>query len=316
MFPINLDSWAWVTLLGVVCLLIIVFRERLSELISRTKTIRMTGKGVEFEFWERVKHVQARVGNIQKTVAGHRDGTASRERRPPIDLPARDLFVESWGILKQTVYDACAARNIALTPATGVTTAITQLQRADLLEPEVADDINTLYQIGKEVSGNKKIIPTTAEAQVYREFVDSYVAWTMLEVISPGVEETGTPDAKPGRVTRVATHFPEPSRGHPTATLAGVGGPVFGMRYPVNTISFKIGANHKNNLLIEHDDYVSQLHASIRYEGGDLVLVDEHSTNGTFLNGQRLSTTTPSMVSAGDRIQIGKSTFEVLRASD
>src|SRR5262249_25634624 len=51
------------------------------------------------------------------------------------------------------------------------------------------------------------------------------------------------------------------------------------------------------------DVMVSRKHASIRYEGGNYVLEDNKSFNGTLVNDQRISTPTP--LYDGDRIQLG-----------
>ncbi len=55
---------------------------------------------------------------------------------------------------------------------------------------------------------------------------------------------------------------------------------------------------------------LSRRHARIRLSDGHPVLEDLDSTNGTFLNGERISDTKP--LNAGDRIQIGESTLEFI----
>ena len=54
------------------------------------------------------------------------------------------------------------------------------------------------------------------------------------------------------------------------------------------------------------DPSVSQRHATIRTEGGKHSLVDEGSTNGTFVGGVRLSPQTPRALRAGDLIRVGR----------
>ena len=53
------------------------------------------------------------------------------------------------------------------------------------------------------------------------------------------------------------------------------------------------------------DDSVSRLHAELRPENGVWVLADLNSSNGTFLNGQRVVTPTP--LKHGDQIRVGSS---------
>lgn len=55
---------------------------------------------------------------------------------------------------------------------------------------------------------------------------------------------------------------------------------------------------------------VSRQHASIRRSGNNLFVIDLDSTNGTFINGTRLSPYKPSMVHDGDVIRFGL--FEVV----
>jgi pSer/pThr/pTyr-binding forkhead associated (FHA) protein len=56
------------------------------------------------------------------------------------------------------------------------------------------------------------------------------------------------------------------------------------------------------------DTFVSQLHARVHPDDGRVVVEDLGSTNGTFLNGNRLSR--PETVHRGDRIQVGSTVLE------
>jgi FHA domain/Domain of unknown function (DUF1707) len=55
------------------------------------------------------------------------------------------------------------------------------------------------------------------------------------------------------------------------------------------------------------DQTVSRWHASLQWDGAGWMLADLGSTNGTRLNGWRV--TTPSRVSAGDLVSFGAATF-------
>jgi FHA domain len=57
------------------------------------------------------------------------------------------------------------------------------------------------------------------------------------------------------------------------------------------------------------DSFVSQLHARVYREAGLAMIEDLGSTNGTYVNGKRL--TAPEQVTKGDRVQIGSTVFEV-----
>jgi pSer/pThr/pTyr-binding forkhead associated (FHA) protein len=56
------------------------------------------------------------------------------------------------------------------------------------------------------------------------------------------------------------------------------------------------------------DTFVSQLHARVFRRDGAVFIDDLGSTNGTFLNGRKLTTAEP--VAKGDRLQIGNTIFE------
>jgi pSer/pThr/pTyr-binding forkhead associated (FHA) protein len=57
------------------------------------------------------------------------------------------------------------------------------------------------------------------------------------------------------------------------------------------------------------DTYVSQMHARISNRNGSWIVEDLGSTNGTYLNQQKV--TVPVQISPGDRIRVGKTHLEV-----
>jgi len=57
-----------------------------------------------------------------------------------------------------------------------------------------------------------------------------------------------------------------------------------------------------------NDSFVSQLHARVFRDSGYTMVEDLGSTNGTYLNGKRL--TAPERITKGDRVQIGGTVFE------
>jgi hypothetical protein len=59
------------------------------------------------------------------------------------------------------------------------------------------------------------------------------------------------------------------------------------------------------------DTFVSQLHARIYIRDGKLFVEDLGSTNGTFLNRDRLSKTMP--LHRGDKLQIGQTVLEIVQ---
>lgn len=63
---------------------------------------------------------------------------------------------------------------------------------------------------------------------------------------------------------------------------------------------------------LEDDTFTSSVHARVFQRGGELFLEDLGSTNGTFLNDERL-TDGPVRIQRGDRLKVGSTIFEVSR---
>jgi pSer/pThr/pTyr-binding forkhead associated (FHA) protein len=59
------------------------------------------------------------------------------------------------------------------------------------------------------------------------------------------------------------------------------------------------------------DGSVSHRHASIRQRGGEHVLLDENSTNGTFMDRVRLPPQTPRALRSGERVRLGRVWLEI-----
>lgn len=62
---------------------------------------------------------------------------------------------------------------------------------------------------------------------------------------------------------------------------------------------------------LPEDNFVSQVHARVFRRGEDYWVEDLGSTNGTLLNGRRL--TGPAPVRKGDRVQVGRTVLELSR---
>jgi Mg-chelatase subunit ChlD len=122
------------------------------------------------------------------------------------------------------------------------------------------------------------------------------------------------PPARPAPARRARTSvgfaFPDPAPGRPAAFLYCTAGPAKGRKYPIEQTVFRIGSGEANELQLS-DDYVSNRHAVIKHDEGNLYLSDSDSRNGTWLNEARLDQTARAL-SPGDRIRTGKSVFELL----
>jgi len=69
-----------------------------------------------------------------------------------------------------------------------------------------------------------------------------------------------------------------------------------------------IGRSEDADVTID-DPYASEFHARVGYQDGTVVVNDLGSTNGTYVNGRRV--TAPVPVGKGDTVQIGKTILEV-----
>ena len=74
-----------------------------------------------------------------------------------------------------------------------------------------------------------------------------------------------------------------------------------GSRYELTDSTVRLGRDASNHIEV-HDTEVSRRHAELRIEEDEYRLVDLNSSNGTFVNGRRLSS---SLLGSGDQIQIG-----------
>jgi pSer/pThr/pTyr-binding forkhead associated (FHA) protein len=112
---------------------------------------------------------------------------------------------------------------------------------------------------------------------------------------------------------------PTPTQGYPPApaaggvavaqatTLVGIDGALAGQRVAIPPTGLTIG-RETDNMLIIPDPSVSRHHARIAFENGALVVYDLNSTNGVFVNEQRIS---KQSLRAGDIVRFGTARFRV-----
>jgi hypothetical protein len=123
--------------------------------------------------------------------------------------------------------------------------------------------------------------------------------------------ETGFVEPSPGTLVG-GYHFPVPGVRAPTAVLLGVSGPMKGQQFSIEKDIVHIGAQSGNDLSIVGDAYLSGNHAYLVYKQGSLILFDNGSTNGSFVNRHEV-TASGVALSLGDHIQLGTSVFELVR---
>lgn len=90
--------------------------------------------------------------------------------------------------------------------------------------------------------------------------------------------------------------------------LVVVAGPLTGTSIPLDTSTITIGRSPRATLVIE-DDYCSSRHARVFLEGDTWMVEDLGSTNGTFLNGAKL--TEPEEFLPDSRLTMGATSLEM-----
>ena len=75
-------------------------------------------------------------------------------------------------------------------------------------------------------------------------------------------------------------------------------------------IPVSIGREEGNSLRL-NDERVSRFHAKVQVDGDDYILTDLDSTNGTHVNGTRISGFTP--LAPGDEVSLGSEPLQVRR---
>jgi pSer/pThr/pTyr-binding forkhead associated (FHA) protein len=108
--------------------------------------------------------------------------------------------------------------------------------------------------------------------------------------------------ARPARPARAGRS--EPQR------LLVTGGPLSGTTLPLTEQQITIGRSNDATLVL-NDDYASSRHARLFPQDGQWIVEDLGSTNGTYLDRQKVTQPTP--VPTGVPIRIGKTVLELRR---
>lgn len=90
-------------------------------------------------------------------------------------------------------------------------------------------------------------------------------------------------------------------------------GPTPGAAYTLEGDQMTIGRDSTNEIVI-NDAEISRRHARLTFQGGKYVLEDLGSTNGTFVNGQRLAG--PRVLKAGEVVSFGEQIVLVFEVSN
>jgi len=111
--------------------------------------------------------------------------------------------------------------------------------------------------------------------------------------------------------TQLAAFFDAPDRG-PYALIRVRTGELAGTAIPMTTTTFSLGALAGNSLILPGDATVSGQHVRLFWEGSILKLEDLQSTNGTFVNAQKLG---PGrhLLRPGDEVRVGQTVMVLER---
>jgi|SRR5690554_3048974 pSer/pThr/pTyr-binding forkhead associated (FHA) protein len=119
-----------------------------------------------------------------------------------------------------------------------------------------------------------------------------------------------TADAAPRPVASVPPNAPPAATSSTAGRLVITSGAKEGLELSLGNEPLTIGRSGESGLVIR-DDYTSTHHARLVLWGDEWVIQDLDSTNGTFLNGNRVNAPTP--VPLNTPIKIGTTTFELRR---
>ena len=118
---------------------------------------------------------------------------------------------------------------------------------------------------------------------------------TAPPLANPGTSNAGDAGAVPHRIGPEKLVVLEP------AELQGV-------EFPLAD-EMTVGRAAGCGVALPDDTFVSQLHARVFRREGDLYIEDLGSTNGTYLNGKKVSA--GSVMRKGDRVQVGRTSLEL-----
>jgi DNA-binding transcriptional ArsR family regulator len=109
--------------------------------------------------------------------------------------------------------------------------------------------------------------------------------------------------------TQVVTRSPAVGHAQPGPALVAVHGMKAGtvFRLAPGTGPWTVGRDADRTVCLDYDPFVSNRHAEVALRNAQFVLVDTFSTNGTFLNWERLPRGGEAALQPGDVVGVGKS---------
>ena len=152
-------------------------------------------------------------------------------------------------------------------------------------------------------------VPSKATKAMSRDAV-AHAGPTMADTTADdreGTTEATRPVYSPNRDPREKRPL-KPKRGEVSKLVIIEPRSMKGVGYPIGD-ELTIGRAEGCTISLVQDTYLSQLHARIYRNAGRVEVEDLGSTNGSFLNGNRLHSSQP--LTRGDRLQIGGTVLEL-----
>jgi hypothetical protein len=292
-----------ITLLSALGLLLFTQKERLREF-----TFGFTDRGITWT----IKLDKSREELKNAGVDIQRSAEELAVDNNPNNVSERDAVIHSWASLTQTVKSLASAKNVFIAENTDLPTIVDMLVSAGILPVLLAGPLRILYELGEEVCDKPKAKIDSASSFEYQYFVNALIKAVSELLKPPIISDSNQISTNQPRKTQVGggSVFPHPEQGRSTAVLHCLAGSLQGQHFSINKPIYRIGATANNDLVIPNDDYISGSHAHVNYDQGSLLLYDDGSRNGTFLNGNRLDKSF-RLLKPGDKIQLGACTFEV-----
>lgn len=137
------------------------------------------------------------------------------------------------------------------------------------------------------------------------------------KVVQPADADVDLPASRALEPTIAAVGSPASGRGDgpwasasgPTASVVVLEPPSHrNERYEISS-ELTIGRSGQCTLSVDDDSFVSQYHARLFRQGGDVWVEDLGSTNGTLVNRRPINQ--PVTLRRGDQVQVGKTVLEV-----
>jgi eukaryotic-like serine/threonine-protein kinase len=211
-----------------------------------------------------------------------------------------------------------AQLNLMPPPPSEVNPAVPKHVDAALLKAMAkapAERYQSAWELACAVNQQPYVTPSTPGAQAPREPDTPPIPAVPLSgppVSAPPI----TPATPPAAISQARAAPPATPAGPPPATadatlrqtqkpaLRVLNGPKAGQVFVIGS-GLSLGNNKARNDIALDDSYASRAHAHVDRQGFTFTVTDLGSANGTKVNGRRLAPHTPTVLTIGDKIEVG-----------